>query len=135
MDNYNYPEGADTKDAPWNQPDPPEPTAAEIDDAKSEIWPFLSWDESATFDDIANAADELNTDEAFEAVTIAEACGKPNPILAIPNALRETIDKQAADWVDRRAQEIANDIDWDYERECARADDEYDRRREEQDWL
>lgn len=23
MDNYNYPEGADTKDAPWNQCDPP----------------------------------------------------------------------------------------------------------------
>lgn len=24
MDNYNYPVGADTKDAPWNQEDPPE---------------------------------------------------------------------------------------------------------------
>lgn len=24
MDNYNYPMGADTKDAPWNQEDPPE---------------------------------------------------------------------------------------------------------------
>lgn len=24
MDNYNYPEGADTPDAPWNQVDPPE---------------------------------------------------------------------------------------------------------------
>ena len=24
MDNYNYPMGADTKDAPWNQKDPPE---------------------------------------------------------------------------------------------------------------
>lgn len=26
MDNYNYPMGADTKDAPWNQEDPPEKT-------------------------------------------------------------------------------------------------------------
>ena len=24
MDNYNYPLGADTKDAPWNQSEPPE---------------------------------------------------------------------------------------------------------------
>lgn len=24
MDNYNYPAGSDTKDAPWNQVDPPE---------------------------------------------------------------------------------------------------------------
>ncbi len=26
MDNWNYPPGSDTPDAPWNQPDAPEPS-------------------------------------------------------------------------------------------------------------
>ncbi len=133
MDNYNYPEGSDTLDAPWNQPDAPEPTSEETERAEIEIWPFLTWDESATLRDIVNAAGHLNTDEIWNAVECAEACGKSKPIGAIGNASRETITKQATDYVTERAQELASEVDWDFELACAAADDEFDRRREEHD--
>ena len=133
MDNYNYPEGSDTRDAPWNQPDAPEPEQRDIDEATAEIHAFASFDESATMNDIYNANEYMNTIQTGDAVELCECnADKPNPLAAVPDELKNTIMKQAQDYIDERAQEIVNDrCDDERDRLEAKADDDYDRMREE----
>ena len=128
-----YPPGSDTRDAPWNAPEPPEPTEPEYEKAEAEVWPFRTFDESAKFNDISLAAEYLDTDEAWAAVELCEACGKDHPIAAIDDDARKTLKRQAGDYINERAAELANEVDWEYERACAHADDVFDQRREERD--
>ncbi len=109
MDNYNYPEGADNKFAPWNQPEEPEPEQCDLDEAKSEIYPFVNFEPGATISDINNAVDYLDTDETNEVAEICEACNRPNPLLAVNDELKAVVKKQAEEWVDERAIEVMKD--------------------------
>ena len=128
-----YPPGSDTPDAPWNQPDAPEPEQRDIDDAEREIYPFLHFETDATMNDIHNANGFLGTNGTSLVVEICEAVdGRPNPLMGVPDNLIEIVKAQAKAWVDERAQEYALERhENERDRLEAQADDDYDRMREE----
>ena len=107
MDNYNYPEGSDNADAPWNQKDI-EVNDDHMDEAYKIIAPIMEW-EPYTKDELINALEYIGTEEACEAIDVIFHCSKPNPGMAIREDLRAIIETQAEDFQKTKAQEIAED--------------------------
>ena len=96
--NRALPEGSDTltADPPWHRGDAPEP---EPNQAEQDLWPLVDWDESATEQGIILACNVLNTEGAYDIISVVMGCGKDLPILCISDELRQGIVDDVSDYI------------------------------------
>jgi hypothetical protein len=104
MDNYNYPPGSDTPDAPWNQKDA-EVSDDDRDEAYKYIAPIMEW-EGYDRQEYYNSLDLLDSEESAIVSDLIYSCNKPNPVMAVSAELRKVIEKQAEAWQDEKAEDI-----------------------------
>lgn len=104
-----YPPGTDTRNAPWNRPDAPDPDDCDIEAAETEIYPFVNFEAEATLRDVQNACDYLNTEETIQVSELVEVCDKPHPLSTVPADLKAEVMKQAKAYVNERCRELVRE--------------------------
>ena len=124
MDNYNYHPGTDTASAPWNELPELEPTAADFDEAKNEVWFLMDWTDNqnpeCSFNQILEMLYNACPNDYFdvEFCTIIDAMkmteqdhGTTEALNLMPQANRDQIKAYAESYIEERAMEIARDVD------------------------
>ncbi len=124
MDNYNYPEGSDTPDAPWNQSDLVQDRHTE--QAESELSPLLEWgsDAGIMYGDlhamiegvVSRSFWDSNFSLVMEQMEITyEDKGTPAMLTIMPSYYHRQLVGFAEDHVPDLAVQFAEDEDpWEY---------------------